>query len=531
MAYEDHSLKAKFIDFGGSWNTKEEPQKIAGNETPDVLNTQPVGRGAFGSRFGISQVGDNNAGVGAIKSLYNFARGSTETLIKSYDDTLEYLDSGTWTAISGIPTYTAGLEFGFANDLTYVYGCNGTDNFFRWSGSGSITEYAGNPKGNILIFFLRRLFVMGITATPTTVYYSVINDPVDFGGSGSGNFTLGEGGDPITGASVFKLPSGETALFIFKKSSRVFMINFDSSGNLSIQEVKRDTGAINHRSVVLVENDIMYIDEAGNIQSMGFSENIANDIRVDPAARVLSRTTPDYTVTSACGIYSKKRKMLVYSMREYASSANNVQLVYFSDPDLKCWRRWKGLNANQFALYGGDIVWGSSTDYNVYKYDESKFDDLDGNIHSYQATKDTEGLDQNGVPHVDRYKQIRFAIVRGFISTSATMNITTLYDGNEDDEQTTSFEGTDDGTTDPSVSVAFGTQLFARAVFGGGAALNPTAFPMREFLACVSLDGRSFLRARIIPEVDGAGTPYLITSITLWMSLEEEEKLTQAQKI
>lgn len=79
--------------------------------------------------------------------------------------------------------------------------------------------------------------------------------------------------------------------------------------------------------------------------------------------------------------------------------------------------------------------------------------------------------------------------------------------------------------------MAFGTRVFAVQAFGGGPALSPSAFPMVEFLAVVSLDTYSFLRARVGFEVEGQGTPYLITYIGMWIALEEEEKLLSTNKI
>lgn len=518
------------MQFGGGLATQEGANSITDDQSPDMLNTRPLGRGSYAPRNGISRVGDANATPGSCSSLWNFARGTQETLIRGRGTILEYLNgSAVWTAVPGISAFTADQQFGFANDEANLYAGNGVDNFFSWDGVNPITQFAGNPKGNIFEFYLRRLFITGIAATPARVFYSVILAPTDFSGAGSGDFTVGEGGDPITAMRVFITPTSNTpALFVFKKSSRIYQVTFDTSGSLSINELKRDTGAVNQRSTVQVENDLLYIDQGNNIVNLGYRENIQNQLRTENSTQGIDRSTISYNFGGACSVYWKKRRIVFVATRDN-STFNNTVLAYFYD--FNSWWRWRGLNANQFAIYLGEPCWASSIDQNVYKYDETKFDDLGAPISTHRHTKDIEFADRNGVPLGDRYKKARFIAVRGLISEGGLMRVKIRYDSDSASDVSAQFLGNAAAITSGNASVSFGRTVFGRDAFGGSA-LSPTDFPMRQFFVVVSLSGDySALMARIITEMDVLGTPYVIDMITLWAELEEDEKWPAEIKI
>lgn len=612
MAHENLNLRKTFMQFGGGVATQEEPNKIADNQSPDMQNVRPIGRGAYGMRNGISTIGDTTDAQGSRKSIYNFTKPGSERLIASKDTTVQYLsDSELWTDIPGLPTQTADQKYGFANDETYLYGGNGVDDFFLWDGgtrtntaftadpgtdfitsaahglsdgdaivltnsggglpaglsantfyyvrdkttdtfkvattiggsaidittAGTGTHYfnqgvvtvSANPKGNIMATYVGRLFVAGMPGAKASIKWTSVKASAralpDFSGTGSGTQVLGDGGDEITALRIFTVPAGENAgkkgLFIFKKSSRIYQCIFDSTGSPSFMEIVFGKGAKNQQSTLVVENDIMFVDNGNNITSLGFSKEIQNQVRTESASSMIDRTTYDANFDDACSVYFTKRRMVMLSFKGYQSDFNNKTLVYFYD--FGSWWEWTGINANEYAIYRDEIVWVSSTDKNVYKYDESRFDDLDNPIRSYRGTKDVEYEDRNGLPIMDHYKQTRFAIVRGYISPGATMILRAMHEGNQDTTQEASFTGTDENITNENVSIHFGANVFGHQVFGGNIE-SATNFPLREFTVVLSLDAYSAFRTRLYTEVQGVGMPYLITMIALWAELQPDEK-------
>lgn len=606
------------ILFGGGLATQEESNKIGDNQSPDMINVRPIGRGAYGMRNGISRVGDEDVSQGSRKSIYNFTRPGVQQLVSSKLTTLQYLDSETWTQIPGMPTLTADQRFGFANDETYLYGCNGVDDFFVWNGSarsitiftaesaanlitsaghglingdlialsnsggalpavlvanlyyfvisattdtfkvsltlggsevnftdngtGTNSFYKGSislstyPKGKIFAVYAGRLFASGMSDAKASVKWTSVkvsaNAMPDFVGTGSGTQLLGDGGDEITAMRIFTVPAGESAgqkgLFIFKKSSRIYQCLFDATGTVSFKEMIVGKGAKNQQSTVTVENDILFVDNGNNIASLGFSKDVQNQLRTDSVSSLIDRTTYDANFDNACAVYFPKRRMVMLTFESFASDTNNKTLVYFYD--FQSWWEWRGINANEYAIYNDEIVWASSTDLNVYKYDETKFDDMDGPILSYRATKDVEYDDRNGLPIMDHYKQTRFMMVRGYISPAGSMTLRAVFEGNSDITQEATFSGTDEDITTENISIYFGSNVFGYQVFGGSVE-SPTDFPLREFTVVLSLDAYSAFRTRLYTEVQGVGTPYLVTMIAFWGELQQDEKLPSGIKI
>lgn len=619
MAHDNLNVRKQFILFGGGLATQEEPNKIGDNQSPDMINVKPVGRGAYGMRNGITAVGDTTTDAGSRKSIYNFTKPGTQTLVASKLTTVQYLNSSSvWTDIPGLPTQTTDQKYGFTNDETYLYGCNAVNDFFIWdggtktntvftadagtdvitsaghglsngdavvfsnsggglpaglsantfyyvinastdtfkvsttlggsavdiTGTGTGTHYfnrgvitvSGNPKGNIMATYVGRTFVAGMTDARASVKWTAVKASAralpDFSGTGSGTQVLGDGGDEITAMRIFTIPAGNNAgekgLFIFKKSSRIYQCVFDSTGSVSFKEMVFGKGAKNQQSTVVVENDIMFVDNGNNVASLGFSKDIQNQIRTESTSSMIDRTTYDANFDNACSIYFPKRRMVMLTFESYGSEYNNKTLVYFYD--FGSWWEWTGINANEYAIYNDEIVWVSSTDLNVYKYDETKFDDLDAPIRSYRGTKDVEYDDKNGLPIMDHYKQTRFAIVRGYISPGGEMTLRAVFEGNVDVTQEATFSGTDEDITEENVSIYFGANVFGHQVFGGSAD-SPTNFPLREFTAVLSLDAYSAFRVRLYTDVQGVGTPYLITMIALWAELQQDEKFPENIKI
>lgn len=415
---------------------------------------------------------------------------------------------------------------------------SGTNTF-----SSSVKTFSANPKGNIMQLFNNRLWMAGMTASPTTVQYSVINvggttPSFDFASAGSGAYAFNRDGGYLTALRIFTLSDGTKALKVFKKSQGTYDVYFDSSGNLAVLDGEQDTGAVNQKSTMNVENDIMYIDNGNNIANIGLRADIQGQIRTDSTTTGLDRTTTALNFNDACSIYWKKRKMAMYTGKSYGADNNDVTLVYFYD--FKSWWRWSGIYAVEYTIYKDEVVWASSVDQNVYKYDETKFDDLDGPINSYFMTKDVEFEDEIGNGYSDLYKTARYAVFKGYISPGVidendvriggVMDVGIIYDGNKEQKVSATFSGSDENITTGEITISFGSVVFGNQAFGG-TSLSETSFPMREFFVVVSLDLYSFLRARLFIELQGVGAPYLVTFMGLYAEIHDIDKWPSEIKI
>lgn len=440
-----------------------------------------------------------------------------------------------------------------------MFGGNGTDNVFSWDGATDARGYAHIQKGKLYAFFVSRLCISGVASNPARVYFSRTDVPSDYTlvpvNSVADDPTLadmGDGGDVITGLKLGTSPesTAQKVLYIIKKGSATWYARFDvNTGFLSYDILIQDTGGINQRSTVVVDNQVFIVDPGNNIASLGRNENIQNEIRTNPESLSIDKTLPFLNFDDSCSIFWKKRRILLFSAKKFGASTNNIQLAYFQD--FKSWWRWEGLNARQYAIYNNEIVWASAGDQNVYKYDETVFADQSsdengdtvGNpIHTYRQTNDTENYHMVGRTVIylrDRFKQARFAIIRGYISTAARdAKFSIIYDGNPDNAIVGTFQGDDDCivfgnpvTGGPNNSNIYGRVIYGRTVYAGSSSLFPSNYPMREFRVVLSLDGYSYCRARLNFELFVQGSPYIIFYKNMWSELEPEEKMVDCQKI
>lgn len=527
MAYDEHRLKPVIDDFSGGLVTLFEPEKLNPNQSPNAQNIDFIGRNSFTTREGFALIGNRVTEAGKIRSLFNFKKtDGTETLVRSRGTTLEHLLDGVWTAIEGIPTYAADKEFGFAIDTNLMYFGNGVEAYSRWSGSGNITQYASNPKGNILFIFEKRMWVAGDPANPNLVSYSKTGNMIDFTFStprlpdDGGSLTIGDGGDAIVALASREVGGGEKALIVFKKSSAIYAVTLDATTGLpKIQELKRGIGAQTHRSTFAAENDVIHIDQHNHIRALGFFPNIA-DIQTESFSKVLSPTMTQLRFDKAAGIYSNRRVYI--ACRTAVADENNRLFVY--DFNYGGWMKWVGINATQFAIYEGKIVFAASDQQNVFKLGSSSDDG--GPIAVLFDTKDIN----YDAPHL--FKQERFVDIRGFISSGALVTVELIYEADEEQKVVFRFSA-EDGITEGSAGSQFAVSKHTVGYYTllGGSAIGEGEITMRRFYARLSLPEYAHVTLRVRIQVSGIGTPIIITHIIPWGVYEPEEKFPESNKI
>lgn len=488
-----------------------------------------------------------NGGVTDI-SVREVIGGTTvgEMLVRSWGTTLEYLDdftvSGlvtpTWTAVPGIPEYAQDREFGFAHDQQLLYYGNGIQNFSTWDGNitHDITEYSGNPKGNIYALYLLRLLIAGDPNAPATIYYSKTANTTDFTFSSprnpddGGALTIGDGGDPITSLKTLITPDGNSSVIVTKRSTRIYEMTIAEDGTPALKELKTGTGSINDRGTVIVENDIFYPEEHNHFQSLGLKQEVLFDLSKTQASNVIDDRTPDYNFDKICGFYFTRQKFAIWSFKDFGSAVNDTQLVYYTK--FNSWWRWKGLAANQFEDYKGQLVWASSVNTAVYGL-TGGFDDTGNAIQSYRSTRDEDvsSLKHRGTPLglAGRFKKARYWVVMGYIAPGARIDFTLMFNADPNQTMVRTVHGTD-AVVSEGVTTTLGRVVVGRDLFGGAPA-SAEAFPMRFFLARISYEAYGFLFCRFTPEVNGAGMPYIITHMIPWMEIMPDNYWPDDNKI
>lgn len=545
--YGEHQLRMEINQHWGGLINSDLAETIQSHQSPNLLNCRPLGLGKWGPRNGIARVGNATAGAGKCAGLYTFALPNSEILVRADDNLtnqiLQYLDAAdnTWKNVLGATTLTTGKEIGFVNDISFLYFGNGVNAFARWDGvaADTIATYAGNPKGNIYAFYIRRLLIAGDPAAPAVLYYSKTGNAIDFTFSAprlpddGGSILLGDGGDAITAIKTLITPSGASSAIVFKKSTRIYDVTFAVDGTPTVKEIKTGTGSINNRSATIVENDIMYVDGAGKgvIRALGFKENIQNDLQTMPLSDFIDAETPDYDFSVAAGIYFKKESFAIITAKSYQATQNDTAFVHYRK--YKSWWRWNGINATQFAIYGGLLCWSNAFDRNVYQL-TTAFDDLGNPISVLYDTYDADLSDIRAIRRARllglamRMKQCRFLFLAGYISPGGTLTVRIIFDADESKYQEKTIKGTD-GVVDQGVSISFGSNVQGNGAFGGSAQ-SATNFPMSPFIARLSFDAYSFFKMRVRVISQGAGTPFLVTKYLPWVKLMPDEYFPDVKK-
>lgn len=171
---------------------------------------------------------------------------------------------------SGVHTLNRGVlddkEFGWEVYNNDLYGCNGYEPYFKFTGT-VFTEYPSAPRGNNLEIFEDKMFVSGVIAEPLTVYYSNTGDATTFSGS--------DLVQPLGTDSVTSLINYYGNLLIFKTDT-IWKLTFiyDQLTSLYIPKLELQSGnygACSRKAVTWVENDVWFFT-GREVRAIGFKD-------------------------------------------------------------------------------------------------------------------------------------------------------------------------------------------------------------------------------------------------------------------
>ena len=124
------------------------------------VNMNFVEEGFLAKDTGCGYFGGSEASTD-VHSIFQYEKkDGTKYTIRAKGTKLQVYDSGagTFSDISGSPTFTAGARFGYRVYDDELWLGNAVESLYKWDGS-TFTEYASAPKGNILEIFVDRLLL------------------------------------------------------------------------------------------------------------------------------------------------------------------------------------------------------------------------------------------------------------------------------------------------------------------------------------------------------------------------------------
>jgi hypothetical protein len=283
-----------------------------------------------------------------------------------------------------------------------------------------------------------RMWAAGVDAAPSTLYYSVQEDPTDWTGSGSGTIAISPGdGDRITA-----IASHRNELFVFKGPHRGSIHRISGSAPTGDDAFARSDfvpeglGAVGQRSIFRFGNDLGFMWSDGTVHSLNTTERYG-DFLETALSRPLNRWLRQHANATYLGWASAVTQDSLGVVRialpvDSATTNNTVLSMDFRfDPP-----RWSSSPIMQFyckclalvidsTTRNSPRVMGGGINGQVWKYDEaSRSIGIGGS--QYPADTITPFL---SYVQAQRRSTIYFGGVRVSPKTSSDMNFRWTRDG------------------------------------------------------------------------------------------------------
>lgn len=272
----NHLFAEQFIlqDFSGGLVDRFTADRIADKYSPDMLNVYIDKDSGITKRRGYTKYLSTALTEGQkIRSIHTYPKNNGIDYFLFNSSWSIYYSLGGGDKISLVSGKNNAYTYVFANALDYVYGSNGNDNMFMWDGT-TYTEYtAANstnvPKGDIMIWHKNRLWIAGVAGSPSTLFYSQLIDPPNFGVVATDNmeYFSQNDGDYITG-----LWSMEDILLVFKRYS-VWGLYGSSPQNWVIRCIDAHIGCLYQSSIASYKGYPTWLSREGIMQFDGVKLN------------------------------------------------------------------------------------------------------------------------------------------------------------------------------------------------------------------------------------------------------------------
>lgn len=268
-------------------------------------------------------------------------------------------------------------------------------------------DSTGGPITKFIITHKDKLVVGNISAFPSRIMWSG-------GGTNIDKFNWRYGGgyvdiDKDSGDKITGLIDYQDSIVVFKERS-IWQVTLAASGSLVIPTVKlvlRGVGAVSHRTIKPVENDVFFLSRRG-IFSLGNEANyIANVLRTNELSakiRPLFQTLSTSQLELTCAVYQDNKYRLSYPSSD--SGVNSKEVIYDRER-----LAWMGPNtpptpAGVYEVYYDgankeNLVWGDTNDNFVTEFSSAYSNDKGVKIQTILLTKKTAFEDPF------RFKQVK----------------------------------------------------------------------------------------------------------------------------
>lgn len=460
---------------GKGLNTLVSDTLINDAEASDLNNISFVESGCISKSAGIVSVGTGL--VNNPKGLGTFYTVSGNKYVLTVDGTdLKYLNGSTWTSIAGV-SFTTGKEVNFTQCSDKLFINNGFEAMAQLDSSLTLTRPTTTISAAFSIWFSGFQIATGVSTQPNRIYISDITtnagDFTNTNPTGTGIYSVYDGtthpgsstyagsganyvdvnvgdGDKITGLAKY-----QGVVIIFKERA-IYQLSLSSVGAPTIIQISQSTGAVSHKSIDNVENDIFYLSRKG-YYVLGNEPNYSNSIRSNELSSRINpiiQTINPAESSNAASIFSDFK--FYSSFATGGNSFNNQTLIY--DRRYLAWSKLDYMDANSWTEFIDStgqkhLYYADDNQAKVYEVVEGNYS-IDGTaMDSYWISK---SFDANQFDEFKRWLDV--TILFRQISGSVTV---TFFADNDQVVKSTSISSNND------YSGSIGTTLMGTPIFGG----------------------------------------------------------------
>lgn len=460
---------------GKGLNTLVSDTLINDAEASDLNNISFVESGCISKSAGIVSVGTGL--VNNPKGLGTFYTVSGNKYVLTVDGTdLKYLNGSTWTSIAGV-SFTTGKEVNFTQCSDKLFINNGFEAMAQLDSSLNLTRPTTTISAAFSIWFSGFQIATGVSTQPNRIYISDITtnagDFTNTNPTGTGIYSVYDGtthpgsstyagsganyvdvnvgdGDKITGLAKY-----QGVVIIFKERA-IYQLSLSSVGAPTIIQISQSTGAVSHKSIDNVENDIFYLSRKG-YYVLGNEPNYSNSIRSNELSSRINpiiQTINPAESSNAASIFSDFK--FYSSFATGGNSFNNQTLIY--DRRYLAWSKLDYMDANSWTEFIDStgqkhLYYADDNQAKVYEVVEGNYS-IDGTaMDSYWISK---SFDANQFDEFKRWLDV--TILFRQISGSVTV---TFFADNDQVVKSTSISSNND------YSGSIGTTLMGTPIFGG----------------------------------------------------------------
>lgn len=201
-----------------------------------------------------------------------------------------------------------------------------------------------------LELYNNQLMMAGFSAFPSTLYWSDVGEPEGVQPQSFAEFRTDDS-DVIRGIRAYQ------GNLIIAKERSFHILSGQVPETFSIQQITDQYGCLSHRTMVVFNSTLFFLDPKGVVQYNGANPEIISTRVEDVFARMNIRAARNV----ACAIHNRQYNQVEFYIPVDGATQNNMVVVY--DYIVDAWTTYSGLNVSSIVVGQGSLlsrtpIWG-----------------------------------------------------------------------------------------------------------------------------------------------------------------------------